>query len=366
LKKSIIITVVISVAIIMILIWISNPSELLESLKRTNLNYILLVLVLYIINLLTKSYRWYLLVNSSGTQVSFRKTVPFYLIGLALNNITPGKIGGEPVRAYLLNKEAKVSIGQGIASIFTEKILDIIVITSMAVIGAIFIISLLTPEAGRILILILIGVVAAIIATLVIVSHSTLLKKTVDKSVNFAKKVSDSSFTEKLSQALVGFVDKYRLGMKEILKAKRTASACIVLTVIIWINEALRLFIILLALPDVNHAGIGAVFIASSIANILALALPFGAGHILGIETVLIALGLDPVYAGAASILHVATSLWISVPLGAAAMVITGFKFSKIGRATNGLTSKSSISNPQEKKENLPHERNEKNTAPPK
>jgi uncharacterized protein (TIRG00374 family) len=283
-----------------------------------------------------------------------------------LNNITPGKIGGEPVRAYLLKKEAKVSIGQGIASIFTEKIFDIIVITSMAVIGAIFILPLLTPETGRILIIILIGVIAAIVATLIIVSHSTLLKKTVDKSVNFAMKVSNSSYTEKLSQALVGFVDKYRLGMKEILKAKRTATACIFLTVIIWINEALRLFIILLALPDIEHVGIGAVFIASSIANILALALPFGAGHILGIETVLISLGLDPVYAGAASILHVATSLWISVPLGAAAMVITGFKFSKISKISNNAKSKSSISNTHDKLEDQPNECKDKNPSSPK
>jgi uncharacterized protein (TIRG00374 family) len=305
-------------------------------------------------------------VNSSGTKVSFKRTLPFYLIGLALNNITPGKIGGEPVRAYLLKKEAKVSIGQGIASIFAEKIFDIIVITSMAVIGAIFIIPLLTPEAGRLLIIILIGVIAAIIASLVIVSHSTLLKKTVDKSVNFAMKVSDSSYTEKLSQALVGFVDKFRFGMKEILKAKRTASACIFLTVIIWINEALRLFIILFALPDIKHAGIGAVFIASSIANILALALPFGAGHLLGINTVLIALGLDPASAGAAGILHVATSLWISVPLGAAAMLITGFKLSKISKKSRISEPKSSISNKQKKLNDKPNKWEGKNSTPPK
>jgi uncharacterized protein (TIRG00374 family) len=180
------------------------------------------------------------------------------------------------------------------------------------------------------LIVVLVVVVIAIIASIIIVSHSTMLSKTVDKSVNLALKVSNKGFVKNLSEALVGFADKFRFGMSQILKAKKTAVGCTFLTVIIWINEAVRLFIILLALPDVEGASLGAVFIASSIANILGIAIPIGAGNILGIGTVFIAVGMDPGTAGAASFLHVATSLWISVPLGVIAMVLTGFRLSKM------------------------------------
>lgn len=329
-KLRILITVIVSIVIIFVMLWLANPEEVGESFMRTNLYLILIVIILYFINVLTKAFRWYLLVNSAGSKVSFAKTFPFYIIALAFNNITPGKIGGEPVRAYLLKKEANVSIGQGIASIFAEKIMDIIVIVTMAVIGAFFIIPLLTPAAGRLLIFILIWVIGVVIASLVIVSHSSLLKKTIDKSVNFAKKVSKKGLLVQLSTAVSGFVDKFRFGMSEILKARKKATACISLTVLIWINESIRLFIILLALPDVGNISLGAVFIAASIANILGIALPFGAGNILGVGTVFIALGMSSNVAGAASLLFVATSIWISVPLGVIAMLLTGLKVSKL------------------------------------
>ncbi|WP_455392346.1 lysylphosphatidylglycerol synthase transmembrane domain-containing protein [[Eubacterium] cellulosolvens] len=361
-KKRILIGIIVSVVIILAMVWLANPMDLLENIRQTNLYLILLVIILYLINLLTKAFRWYLLVNSSGAKVSFNKTFPFYVIALALNNVTPGKIGGEPVRAYLLNKEAKVPIGQGIASIFAEKIMDIIVIATMAVIGAIFILPLLPVDAARILVVVLVLVVAGIIITLYIVSHGTILEKTVDKSVNFAMRVSKHSLVKQLSLALVGFVDRFKFGMGEILKAKRNAGSCIILTVIIWINEAVRLFIILLALPNIEGLSLGAVFIASSIANILGFAVPLGAGNILGIETVFIALGMSRSSAGAASFLQVATSIWISVPLGAAALVVTGFKLSKLSNSnnkqvnvsdTNTKKTKLSVSNPNPKKVNI-------------
>jgi uncharacterized protein (TIRG00374 family) len=354
------------------MVWLANPMKLIDKIRGANLYFILIVIILYFINLLTKAVRWYLLVNSSGSKVPFNKTFPFYIIGLALNNVTPGKIGGEPVRAYLLNKDANVPIGQGIASIFAEKILDIIVITTMALIGAIFILPLLPTSAARILIVVLVFVVAGIIISLYIVSHATILKKTVDKSVNLAMKVSKRDFIKRLSMALIGFVDKFRFGMSEILKARRSASASIFLTVIIWINEAIRFFIILLALPDIDGVSLGAVFIASSIANILGFAVPLGAGNILGSSTVFIALGMSLSNAEAASFLQVATSIWISVPLGAAAMLITGLKVYKLSNSNNKtLTSNSAnekientnpkessvrIINPNTKKVKLPND----------
>jgi uncharacterized protein (TIRG00374 family) len=335
LKKRVIVTLVLALAIIVLMLWHINPGDLWDKLKETNLNLILLVLILYIINIITKAFRWYLLINSSGTNVPFKKVFPFYIIALAINNVTPGKIGGEPIRAYLLKKEAEVSMGQGIASIFAEKILDIIVITTMAVIGAVFILPLLPPQNQRILIIALVFVVAAILISIYIVSYSNLLEKTVDKSMGLAKKVSSKDSVLKMNDLFTGFVDKFKFGLKEISKNQKSAIACVSMTVIIWINESVRLFIILLALPDVADISLGAVFIAASIANLLGIAIPLGAGNVLGISTVLMTLGYGSDTSGAASFLHPATSIWISVPLGVIAMLVTGFKFSKLKNNKN-------------------------------
>ena len=332
-KKRIIIGVTAAVIIILILAWLADPMKLIQSLGQVSPKFILIVIVLYLINMLTKAFRWYLLVNATGAKAPFSKTFPFYVIALAFNNLTPGKIGGEPVRAYLLKKELNVSVGQSIASIFAEKIMDIIVITTMAVIGAIFIIPLLPVTTGRILIVVLVIALSAIISVILIVSHPKFLNKTVDKSIKFAMRISKRDFFKRLSMAFTGFLDRFRFGMTEILRAKSSASACILLTVIIWINEAVRLFIILLALPTIEGISLGAVFIASSIANILGFAVPIGAGNILGAETVFVALGMAWSDAAAASFLHVATSIWLSVPIGIIAMILTGVRLSKIANS---------------------------------
>lgn len=317
------------------MVWLANPMKLFDTIRGANLYFILIVIILYFINLLTKAFRWYLLVDSSGTKVSFKKTFPLYIISLALNNVTPGKIGGEPVRAYLLNKEAEVPIGQGIASIFAEKMMDIIVIATMAIIGAVFILPLLPIETSRYLVVAIILAIGGIIISVYIVSHSTLLNKTVDRSINFAMKVSKRDFVKRLSLALVGFVDRFKYGMNEILKARRSASACIFLTVIIWINEAIRLFLIILALPTDIDISIGVVFIASSIANVIGFAIPLGAGNILGIPAVLVIYGISNEIAVTTAFLQTATSIWISVPLGAAAILITGLKVYKVSKSNN-------------------------------
>lgn len=329
-NKRVLVAIASSAVIIAAMVWVANPDEIAENLRNINPYYLLLVILLYFINIITKAFRWFLLVISSGVRVSFTKTLPFYIIALALNNLTPGKLGGEPVRAYLLKKEERVPIGQGIASIFAEKSMDIIVVTTMALVGAVFIFPLLPHDEARILMALLIAIIICIIIAFGIVSRSTLLKRTVNSSINLAMRVSNKDFMKRLSFLVAGFVDRFRIGMCEILRTRKIAIVCIILTVIIWVNEALRLFIILLALPDVDAVSIAAVLIASSIATIIGIALPGGAGNLLGIGAVFIAVGMEPSTAGAASFLHIATSIWISVLTGVIAMLITGFKVSKM------------------------------------
>jgi uncharacterized protein (TIRG00374 family) len=314
------------------MLWVANPSEFGEKLFELKLNYILLVILLYIANMFTKAFRWYLLVNSTGVKVPFSKTFPYYVIALAFNNVTPGKIGGEPIRAYLLKKEANVSIGQGVASILTEKIMDVIVVTTMAIIGAIIILPMLSRNESIILMSILIAVIVGISIILVVLSHAGIFKRIVNMLVNMGLKRSDNSFIKKWTSALVSFVEKFKEGMSVILKARKTAGSCIALTIIIWINEAVRLFIIMLAMPDVSGVTLSAVFIATSIANILGLVLPLGSGNIFGISAVFIAVGMDPTNASMGGFLHAATSIWISIPLGVAMMLAKGVKPSKMSK----------------------------------
>ena len=328
-------TLVLAILIIVLMIWVSNPREIGERLIGIDVNLLLLVIVLYLINLLTKSYRWHLLLTSTGNRVPFKNTFQCYIIGLSINNITPGKIAGDPVRLYLLKKDKNVPVGQGLASIFSEKVMDIIVITTMALIGIVFILPLLPVGEAWLLIGILILLIAAIAASLYLFSHTKVLKKVIDKMVRGSMLFSKNGKIKQWGDMFSGFMDKFSFGMKELLKARGSALASMMLTLVIWINEAVRLFIIMMALPGDMEVGLGAVFIASSIANILSMIIPLGSGNILGIGAVFVAVGLDSTTASAAGILHMATSLWLSVPIGVLALMITGFKLSELDRSVD-------------------------------
>jgi len=324
--------IILSIIIIILMLWIANPSEFASELRKVKINIILIVILLYFGNVFTKAYRWYLLVNSTGANAPFKKTLPYFVIALAFNNVTPGKIGGEPIRAYLLKKEAEVSVGQGIASIITEKIMDLVIVTTMALIGAIYILPRLSFYDSLLLIIILIVVLIGTISVMIILTNQSVFKKVVNMLINFGLKRSNRSFVNKWAKALVGFVEKFKMGMSIISRSRGKAGACAGLTVVIWTNEAIRVYLIFLAMEDVAGVSLGAVFIATSIANILGLVMPLGSGNIFGVSTVFIAVGMDATMASMGGFLHAATSIWISIPLGVMTMLIMGFRLSKISK----------------------------------
>lgn len=322
----------ISIAIIIILIWLSDPRELWDQITSLEGRYILVVLILYVINLLTKAFRWHLLVNTSEVKVLFKDTFKFYVIALGLNNITPGKIGGEPVRAYLLKRESEVPVGHGMASIIIEKVLDLIIITVIAIFGALLILPLLSEAQAMVYMGVVLATVVIILLIVGIMSSQRLLRGTVDRSARLIRKVSRGSLDEKITGAVLGFTKTFEKGIKDLSKRKEVLTTTLFLSTMIWMNEALRLMLIMLALPTPLAVGFGAVLIASSVANIFGLVLPLGAGNMLGIGTVFMALGLGGSAIGAASLTMVATSLWLSVPLCVLAILVTGMKVPRISR----------------------------------
>lgn len=334
-KKKLALLIVISIALISVMIFITNPQKMVEILGKTDLFLVFCVIVLYLLNGIVKAVRWKILVSSSGSNISFSKIYLFLLIGLMINNTTPGRIGGEPVRAYLLRSRGDVPIGQGLSTIFVERIVDLILLTSMALIGIALIIPiLLTSDISiGLLLLSFIPVIVVIVALIYLATHPELLRRAALGLGIFLKKFSNKDWVHKAESGLIGFVDTFSGGVDNIgnqLKLKKkTAGAFIVLSLLIWLNEAGRIYLILLALPDIEAPSFGAVLIASSVATVFGVALPIGALHATLISSVFAALGVEIASATTAGILVVMTSIWLSIPLGILSMFIVGLKIDK-------------------------------------
>jgi len=332
-KKKIIGLIIISIILIFAMIIIADPRKLINILSKVDLQIITYVVLLYFVNIALKAFRWHLLIKSSGTPVSFSKNISFLMIGLMINNTTPGRIAGEPVRVHLLNSRANVSVGRGLATIFAERIMDLIILTTMALIGLIFILPLIPSSDIQILFIPFVIVIIAVIALLYIVLHPTHLDKIMRIFVSVINKITKNKWSEKLEKSRVSFTSSFKKGFNEILKTKKYGMVCLFLTVLIWLNEAFRIYLILLALPQIS-VSFGSVLIASSAATLFGIALPGGALNAALITMIFTATGIEVASATTAGILAIMTSIWLSVPLGIIAMFIVGLKIDKLSKKT--------------------------------
>ena len=326
LKRNALILSVLSLITIIILINIATPRDLFDSLIDIDLKYIWIAILLYVLRTFLKILRWHILVNAAGKKVNAYDTILYGIIGLSLNNITPVGLGGEPVKDYLLKTEADVHTGRAIAVIFTERIMDLIVLTSLATIGIALIFSELAPDIRISMLYPLITIIVVIIFIICVTTHPTLLERTgrwISWLISKFSKKKGKVYEIKIDE----MVSKFKIGIKSIfLKNKFQGIFCFMLTISIWLVQALRLYVILYALNLEIHATFVQVVIASSIAMMLGVVLPWGAGNIAAITAVFTAVGIRIEDATAAGLLEVMTSVWIIVPIGIIAMMHTGIK----------------------------------------
>lgn len=305
------ISAIFSILLLAGLLYLGDPHKISETLGTIELKYIALVLVLYFINGLTKNLRWCVVLDDVGL---FKKTLPLLFMGLSVNTVTPGRVGGEPFRAYLLNRNVNCSFGKGIASVFTEKVMDIIVLVCFSVVGVSFIVKELGSD-NLISISLQLGImVGLLVFILYAIFHPTLLERIARRVISISKKVSSHRYIDYFEKKLVSIIDSFKESLAEFTKKKKNAASGFLLTCIIWVNEATRLYLILIAMNiDVT---LGAVIVASSVAAIVGGLLPGGAGNAAIITTILSTSGMEQSDATTAGFIMVITSIWVAIPLG--------------------------------------------------
>ncbi len=297
----------------------ADVTDTLDKISGLDLSLILLVLLLYFLNLFCKVIRWFGMLKGMGGRNLGPIVMPIFLASLALNNSTPGKIGGEPARALMFKEHTGNSGSMGIASIFAEKSLDMLAILTFAAFGLIYLIFKLGFENVQGMV-----IATAIGGVLIISAIAVLLNRTSMEIFNgimkkIARKVSkgrEDSRVVRIAGKLEGMTERFHGALQHIWKQKVTGAGVILMTMAIWLNEALRIYIIIHAMPgDLSISFPGAVAVIS-IANILGFILPIGSGNVIGGASVIELLTGDGTGATAASLTQVITSLWLSIPLG--------------------------------------------------
>ncbi|MFW3146245.1 MAG: lysylphosphatidylglycerol synthase transmembrane domain-containing protein [Thermoplasmatota archaeon] len=305
--------------LIAVLVLRADATDTMDLLSKVDLSLIGLVIGLYFLNTFCKVIRWYGLLKGMGAKKTGPVVLPIFLASLALNNSTPGKVGGEPVRALMLKEHTGTRGSLGIATIFAEKSLDILMILSFAVLGLIYMVMILGFEDVKAMVL-MVGAGGILIITVIAVFLNRRMiqwaRSLLQKGALKLSGGNRGSRSYKMLSSLSSFLDRFYRSLWAIRKDPSRGAGVVLMTVAIWFNEAVRLFLVLQAIPGDHSISFPGAIAAIAVANILGFILPIGSGNVIGSASVLELLAGDELLATAASLLQVATSLWISIPLG--------------------------------------------------
>ena len=305
-------------ALIVLAILAADPRSMWDAITSVDLGILSLVVALYILNLIMKSYRWGILMNGNGPvgRPPFRSIFANFAFAQAINNVTPGRVFGEATRIYGASSRLGVRAGVGTALVVTEKMMDLIIATTAAVFGMMLLAPVILGTVrneinGAILFavlfnLLLIGLLARPRSLL---TAGNILINIIDRT--FPGKLGNR-LTGKLSCFLDSFVASVAAGSDR--TKRRTMAGAATLTVIIWANEALRTCLILLALGA--PLNVPAALVVTGVSALSAVLLVAGSSHIVISSAVFSAVGIEARVAAGAGLLSAMTSIWLSVPIG--------------------------------------------------
>lgn len=324
----------VSAILIVLVVLSSNPREVSEAMTNVDLLLIGLVVVLYLINLGVKAYRWSVLMNATGQKVRFRSIFTAFSLSQAINNLIPGRVVGETSRIVEMNAKEGVKIGKGLASVVTERIMDFVVLTILCVTSLVLLLVSIVEELRGYLIFLVAAMVIVNMFFIYILAKPSIVKRLAEWVTRVFRKLVKGERGEKYAGKIMGVVDSFNEAVtyKGEWKAMVWAS---VLTGAIWVNEILRLYLIIEALGvDVTLV---AVIAASSLASLSGIVLSAGSGNVVMSTAVFSAAGLDATVAATAGLLSAITSIWLSVPVCLIAMFLDGRR-SKAASAAKSQT----------------------------
>lgn len=108
-----------------------NFSESITLLFSSNIWYLLLVVITYIVYFFVEAYLLYLLINKVNNSYSYKQTLELNLMTKFFNGITPFSLGGQPLQVYELSK-SKVRVTESLLVIVENFIVLQISMTIMS------------------------------------------------------------------------------------------------------------------------------------------------------------------------------------------------------------------------------------------
>jgi uncharacterized membrane protein YbhN (UPF0104 family) len=299
--RAAIISVVLAIGVYAALAFWSDAAKFAEAVRRIGWGEGAALLALSLANYALRAVRWRFFLARLGHRLPWGRSTVNYITGFALTT-TPGK-AGEAIRSMLLKREFAVPVTDSLAAFFAERFSDVMALALLSALALAYL-----PYGQY--------VAAAVVAGVVLALWVAASDTRTAKIAHVIGKVLPHRFAAPFG-SLVGQAGRLTRGS--------TLALGFTLSIVAWAAEGYALYLIAASMGA--HAGVAAGIGIYSIA-ILGGALFFLPGGLGSTEAfmfvLLMQMGLDPVAAGAATVISRVTTLWFAVILGWIAMPFAG------------------------------------------
>lgn len=125
---------IIGILIFVYILWRIGILKILETLSHVNL-FLLSAAILFLIPLIiSKAFKWKILINSCDINYPLPKCVSAWLVGFSVGLITPGRVG-DFFKVLYLKKSENTTFGVPLATVVVDRIADILILIILAIFG---------------------------------------------------------------------------------------------------------------------------------------------------------------------------------------------------------------------------------------
>ncbi len=253
--------IIISIVMLYIVFKKVNISDVLKYIYNANIFYLLVNLILGILLLVLRSYRWKLLIKEYKSYPLIR-FIEATSIGLFFNTFLPFRIG-DLIQGVALSEKISLPKSLTLSSVFMERFIDMFPPVIFIIIGSFFIVL---PKQ--------ISLVLSILILLVLVLGMFFLLKFRGYILLFFRRLANkgSSYLK-----LKNLIEKFFLAIGN-FKDKKVLYKIIPLTFLLWSGYAYGMFLICLSL-DINLPSVWAGYLIEAITSI-SVAIPSSPGYV--------------------------------------------------------------------------------------
>ena len=220
-------------------------AELANSVASANKVLLIAAFLVFYAGFPIRGMRWALLLKGAGMRVGTKDATEILFLSWTVNCLVPAKLG-DLYRAFLLKINADVSGSRTLGTIFIERIFDLFAIAILGLLAGFWSFRTGFPPEIQFVAVLGIGVIVVLAGFLLLVR-------------NFGRAILGKL---PLPARALEFYDRFEEGLFSI--NRRTLGPLAILTVLIWVTEGLRLWLVIqaLGLPGVSMGISGAFFVA--------------------------------------------------------------------------------------------------------